>query len=377
MTVSASPGIGFAFALQSAKGSAVSDTSDFKRQRVIQAQLGAVQQAGQFPQEVGGGYHSGGLYKSAIAAQGSVRMMPRLEGDMGYLLKALLGAPEASGTSDTGWYETSFKPADSVCSHPWLTARKFVPNCTAADQLGEEISDAKLNAFSLSVRPGQPAMLDLGLLGISSQFVDAATASAWGDAMEAYEGTDSVILGGVNGTQALLGDIAGVDLGGGAGSEFSVPALDIQLNVQNRFSGEGITPELVIGSLQMDDLILLGQTISFTLTYKWKDPNLYKAVYAWDGGTSVGNSPTAKMLKTDVTLTFKSANVLTAGVNEQLQFVLNSCSLQCPNGIVLSGGQYVTIQVQGVCEIAATPDAYATVKLKNGVAYTDLGVSYT
>jgi len=381
MTQSASPGIGFAFALQDAKGAPVTANADFKRMRVIQAMLGSQQAMDQLPQEVGGGYHTNAMYKVYVAGAGAVRALARLEGDLGYLLNAAFGAPEASGASDTGpVYTTTFKPIVDPCDHPWLTARKFIPNCTqVSDYIGEEISDAKLGAMAFSVGAGSPGVMDLALLAINSAFVPATSASDWPDEMEAYEGTDSVVMASVTGTNALLAGIAGVDLGDGTAADFGVPTIGMQLSIANRYSGDGVRPELVIGSLGMDDLVLLGQTISFQLTYKWKNPQLYQAIYAFNGaGNAVGLTPTSLPLKTPVTITLRSPRYVgTSEVREEINFLLNSCTLDCPRGVVLSGGAFVTMQINGIAEIAATPDAYATITLINGTPYTDLGVVYT
>lgn len=381
MTQSASPGIGFAFALQSAKGAPETDNANFKRMRVIQAMLGSQQAMDQLPQEVGGGYHSNAMYKVYVAGVGAVRALARLEGDIGYLLAGALGLPQASGASVAGpVYTTTFKPVNDYCAHPWLTARKFIPNCTqVSDYMAEEISDAKVSAMSFAIGAGSPGMMDLALLAINSAFVDASSASAWPTEMGAYEGTDSVVMASVTGTQALLTAIAGVDLGDGVNTDFGVPTIGIQLSIANRYSGDGVRPELVVGKLGMDDLVLLGQTISFQLTYKWKNPQLYKAIYAFQGaGNAISNTPTTQPLKTPVTITLRSPRYVgTSTTYEELSFLLNSCTLDCPQGVVLSGGSFVTMQVNGVAEIGATPDAYATITLKNGTPYTDLGVTYT
>ncbi|MFA5379170.1 MAG: hypothetical protein WC455_25670, partial [Dehalococcoidia bacterium] len=342
MTQSASPGIGFAFALQSAKGAPETDNADFKRMRVIQAMLGSQQAMDQLPQEVGGGYHSNAMYKVYVAGVGAVRALARLEGDIGYLLAGALGLPQASGASVAGpVYTTTFKPVNDYCAHPWLTARKFIPNCTqVSDYMAEEISDAKVSAMSFAIGAGSPGMMDLALLAINSAFVDASSASAWPTEMGAYEGTDSVVMASVTGTQALLTAIAGVDLGDGVNTDFGVPTIGIQLSIANRYSGDGVRPELVVGKLGMDDLVLLGQTISFQLTYKWKNPQLYKAIYAFQGaGNAISNTPTSQPLKTPVTITLRSPRYVgTSTTYEELSFLLNSCTLDCPQGVVLSGG---------------------------------------
>ena len=92
MTQPSSPGMGLAFAVQTGKGVPVTNHASYRRARVNNASLGIQQSVGRFPQEVGGTYHPGGEYKEFMAGAGNVNWSPRLEGDIGYLLYALMGS---------------------------------------------------------------------------------------------------------------------------------------------------------------------------------------------------------------------------------------------------------------------------------------------
>lgn len=383
MTQSSSPSIGFAFALQSAKGSPVTNAADFRRMRAVSAMVGSQQAMDQLPQEVGGGYHSSAMFKQFVAGVGAAQFLPRLEGDLAYLITSTLGSPRASGEDlGDGVYKTIWDPANDYCTHPWLTARKYIPTCETdvSTYMAEEISDAKAQALNFTLAAGSPAMANFSLLAINSAFVDGATASDWPDEMQAYEDTDSVIMGSVTGTGALLKAITGVDLGEGAATDFGIPAINLQVGITNRFSGEGVRPELVLGKLGMDDLVLLEQTMAFQLTYKWKNPSLYKAVYAYQGsGNAVSTSPTSQPLTTEVEITMRSPRFAgsSSSVYEELKIKLAECTIDCPQGVVLTGGQFVTMTVTGIAKIQNTPSEYATIELVNGEDYTDLGVTYS
>lgn len=376
MTQSSSPGIGFAFGLQSAKGSHLSNASNFRKMRVLSAQLGPNQGMEQLPQEVGGGYHTGASYKQFVAGTGQVRMLTRLDASMGQLLKAAIGSPSASGTSGTGFYRTTFRPVDNYCNHPWLTARSFIPNCTPADAIGQEIKDAKLAQLGITLQAGSPGLTELALLGLDSGFVAAATASTWDTAMQAYEGTDSVVMSSVSGGGAILESMTGLNLGAGTASDFAVPTVSLQFAIQNKFSDGGIRDELVIGSLQMDDLALISQTMSFQLVYKWRNPALYQAIYALTKSGSnygVSTTPTPLVLQDTITIKLLSPRMLGAE-QERLEIELHNVSLET-QGVTLQSGQFITMPVSGTASIGASPSAYATFTWYSEDPFTE-GVTY-
>ena len=377
MTESASPGIGFAFAVQSAKSVPETVDANFKKVRTLTANLGAQQALGQFPPEVGGTYHPGGRYKMYSAGIGQVRMHPRLEGDIGYLLYALLGGVTASGTSDAfGVYTTTFNPRNDICSHPWMTARRFIPNCTVGKEEGEELQDAKISVMTWTMAAAAPAVLDMGLLSINASW--ASDASDWPTGMDAaYEGTGSVAM--APGTlKPVIGAVAGIDVGAGVAVDFSIPTIQFRLQIINSFSGDGIRPELVIGDYEMDDLVLLGQRAQFDMIYKWKDPYLARAIQRY-GHNAYTWSP--QVFATDVTFAIKSPTLVGTSPTqyETIIFTLAKVSLECPDGIVQSGGDFLTMRITGSAESQATAAAYMTAQLINGHAYTDLPdvVTYT
>jgi len=370
MTESASPGIGFAFGIQSAKGVPVTTGSDFKKMRTLSANLGGQQALGQFPPEVGGTYHPGGRYKMYNAGMGQIRMHPRLEGDIGYLLYALLGGVTASGTSDAfGVYTTTFNPRADLCSHPWMTARRYIPNCTPGQEEGEELTDAKISVMTWTMAAAAPAVMDMGLLSIGTSY--ASDASDWPTEMSAaYETTEHIAM--APGTLApIIGAVTGIDVGGGVNTDFSIPTIQFRLQIINSFSGEGVRPELVIGSYYMDDQVLLNQRAQFDMVYKWKDPKLARAIQRY-GHAAYTWSPT--VFATDVAFTIRSPKLVGTSTTqyEQVTFTLAKCALEAPEGIVQSGGDFLTMRVTGSAEAMPTAAAYMTAQLVNGQAYTDL-----
>jgi len=375
MTQSTSQGVGLAFAIQAAKGSIVTNGASFHKIRVNNANLGAQQGIGRFPIEVGGTYHPGGSFKQWYAGAGNVTWAPRLESDIGYLLYMLMGSAASAGSAlADGVYQTTFRPRTDFCNHPWMTARRFIPNCTPGLEQGEYLGDAKVSAMQLTLGAGDPAAMAMSFLSLDTG--SASDASDWDTAMTAnYEDTDSVILASAS-SSPIFKAVSGIDLGDGVGVDFSVPTIGLQLVIANQFSADGIRPELVVGSQQPDDAVLLGQTATFQITYKWKDPKLYRAIYNY-GHASYAWSPT--ILKTQVEFEMKSPQLAgtSATQYETLKFTLARCGLECPQGITLMGGGFLTMIVTGQAETLQTAEEYATAVLTNGKNYTDLSVTYT
>ena len=375
MTQSTSQGIGLAYAIQAAKGTPITAGASFKKVRVNTANLGAQQGIGRFPIEVGGTYHPGGSFKQWYAGAGNVTWAPRLEGDIGYLLYMLMGSAASSGSAlADSVYQTTFRPRTDFCNHPWMTIRRFIPNCVAGQEQGEYLGDAKMSAMQLTLGAGDPAAMSMSFLALDTG--SASDASDWDTAMTAeYEDTDSVILASAS-SSPIFKAISGIDLGDGVGADFSIPTIGFQLVVANQFSADGIRPELVVGSQQPDDAVLLGQTATFQITYKWKDPKLYRAIYNY-GHASYAWSPT--IAKTTVEFEMKSPQL--AGVSatqyETLKLSLTRCGLECPQGITLTGGGFLSMIVTGQAETQQTAEEYMTAVLTNSKDYTDLGVSYS
>jgi len=286
------------------------------------------------------------------------------------LLYSLMGDVQASGTSDAfGVYTTTFLPTNDVCTHPWMTLRRFLPNCTAGLEEGEELVDTKFSSMTFTMSAASPAIMDMGFLSITGSW--ASDASDWDTTMDAaYETTDHIAM--APGTlKPVIGAVAGIDVGGGVNTDFSVPTIQFRLQIINSFSGDGVTPELVIGDYGMDDLVLLGQRAQFDLVYKWKDPYLARAIYR-NGHNAYTWSPT--VFTSDVTFAIKSPHLVGTSTSqyETLQFTFAECSLECPDGIVQSAGDFLTMRITGVAQVQSTPAAYMSAVLINGHAYTDL-----
>jgi hypothetical protein len=88
MTVTGQNG-SFGFGLQSAKGTLA---TTWYRHRANDINFGPVQDMRSFPLEVGGIVTPTGPYKAGVFVAGGATIQPRMEGDLGWLLKGAFGA---------------------------------------------------------------------------------------------------------------------------------------------------------------------------------------------------------------------------------------------------------------------------------------------
>ncbi|MFW6135955.1 MAG: hypothetical protein ACOC7N_03950 [Chloroflexota bacterium] len=90
----------------------------------------------------------------------------------------------------------------------------------------------------------------------------------WENTFESYEGVPITPVGSV----AL-----------GAAAQ---PATNVIIDLTNRYAT--VMEEWVVGSYYPDDFVLQEQTLTVQWTYKWKNPDLYKAVFYGDNRDVAG-----------------------------------------------------------------------------------------
>ena len=78
---------------------------------------------------------------------GGATLSPRMEGDFGWILKALMGACTTTGSVNAG-YTHVFKFAASQSSIPWVGARKLIPGPVP---LGEAGKDCKIASVRFNI----------------------------------------------------------------------------------------------------------------------------------------------------------------------------------------------------------------------------------
>src|SRR3972149_11587005 len=78
----------FSFGQQAAKGTIA---ATWYRHKAMDINLGAAQDLRTFPLECGGGLTPTGAYKAGAFSAGGATVNPRLAGDIGWILKGLMG----------------------------------------------------------------------------------------------------------------------------------------------------------------------------------------------------------------------------------------------------------------------------------------------
>jgi hypothetical protein len=235
--------------------------------------LGTIQDQQIFPLEVGGIIVATGAYKQAHFFGGDIDMLPRLEGNFGYLLEALLGAvdtqadEDADGGSVTGLNSHFFTFASDSFSIPWLSARSLRPGVEAADYIGETGFDCKVAMMRFTVPQMGKMQVRMGLVGRDSYLDEAPS---WTYTNADFEEAGSVPEAG-RGSFSI------------AGTEF--PAMGCVIDVVNNLT----TPqqEMILGSFNPDHFVPLTRGCTIRFTYKWSNPDFYQQILT---GTASGET---------------------------------------------------------------------------------------
>jgi hypothetical protein len=245
----------FAYGPQTGMGSIA---TTYYRHRATMAGVGAVQDMRNLPLEIGGALNPTGAYKGGVFGGGGVELTARLENVLGWLLYAAAGSASVqTATPESGMYRHVFVPVPQSSQAKWITLRQKTPGVNT--DIGEVITDSRVTAMRIMATPRMPLTMQLGFIG-REPTMDASVGS-WAYA-NAYEDDHSV---------ALANQGASITLDG-------VPnkAVAVGIDLINQYT----TPdeEAIIGSAYPDDFVLLSQTLVFTWTYKWSDPDLYRSI---------------------------------------------------------------------------------------------------
>lgn len=347
MTVAASQGV-IGWGGQTAKGTLA---TTWYRHKAVQVETGAQQDVRQFPQEVGGGFHPTGAYKRMGFAAGQVVMHPRLQDVIGWLLYAGVGGLSTiSGTPEAGMYRHQITPPSDFCDMKWISVRKEVPaGCdVGSENLGEILKDVRVGGIRFAAEAGGLAQMAATFVGrepkLSETGVDTWT---WDNSYEDKEGVPT----------AAASDQ--VDVGG-----TTYAATNIIVDIQNQFT----TPdeELIIGSYYPDDMILQQQVMNVRWTYKWEDPELYKAIVSGTEVEAAGEIDWSPTVHTDsFTAAFKSPGNATGMSNPwRIEFYAPEMVWQAAGSPRLVGGGWLSLEFQGIAQEPTSGDTFR-VRLDN------------
>lgn len=260
-----------AFALQSGRlgGECVPTGSDFYFHRASMVDFGPQDMTDTLPQEVGGGLFPVYTYKNGAFSAGAISVEMRLKKNIGYLLSACSGSVATASATGASATKHTFSPGvTDHTSMKWLSLYRYVPAAAGYNGVTEGHADCRLPQMNLVVPQMGPARAEF-------TFVGRVPSIATGESAVTKNFEDGSTLGlshsgSVAFTAAVLNDTSFSTLTTGATFIGGV------VNIVNNFT----TPqqEMIIGDVYPDDLAVLGRTATITLTYKWRDPALYRAI---------------------------------------------------------------------------------------------------
>lgn len=157
---------------------------------------GVNQPVAQLPLEAGRSIIIRGAYKSGLWGGGAFNLIPRLDGDLGYMLLALLGRTkmikdrDLDGAVKEGVNVHEFFYDDTETNLPYFTTRRKLPSETASKILGEVVFDNRLQNVEFTLPSSGPLSASTDMLGRRPAWDDNP---AWAD--PTYDDDDSFMVG--------------------------------------------------------------------------------------------------------------------------------------------------------------------------------------
>jgi len=358
MAVTAQAGI-FSFGGQSAKGTVA---STFYQHRAADIDLATVSDDRLGPPEVGGLPTPTIPYRAGVLATGGATINPRLENTFGWLLHGAVGSWSATtdenvfGTATTNMYNHEFVFATQAGYVPWMSFRKHIPGAAAdgSEDLGEIFLDSKIIALTIALPNDGLISTRVDVLGRESEFVEDPS---WTYGNTQMEDWDSIPIGCVTG--GFLQVPSGTEL----------PVVQATVTLTN--APLDIRQEKVFGSPYIEDVTIVGRSLTVDMLVKWEDPDLYQSIIT---GSTTGTQWTAAPFTSDLdiyavsTLDAPTTNPATPW---QLRVRASEVMYQQVGGIRLAGNNALMQRITGTA-IASTQE-YVTINLGNTVnstAYT-------
>jgi hypothetical protein len=351
MAVTAQAGI-FGFGPQSAMESAA---TDFYRHKATLIDLGVMDDIRVGPLEIGSGPFPTFPYKAGYVVGGGVDLQPRLESSLGWLLYATLG-DLSTGAPVDGVYPHTFKPLAADQSFVrWMSLRKYIPmkeGDTDTD-LGELYTDCKPVGLSLTLPNAAPITARWDFIGRTFALVPDIAAWTWENT---YEDWQSIPVGCETGGYIRF-------TGGGMTAE-ELPIVGARVNFANQ--NLDLAQEKVYGTPELEDITILQRQMSFDVTVKWNNPELYRAILT---GSKTGSVWSSRPLTGEMAIATVGTGLAGSSPTQKFELDITSASImwQMNAPITLAGGRAVIMRFTGT---SLEPDAgnYVEFLLKNDTA---------
>jgi len=261
---------------QTAKG-AVATT--FYRYRALRVGGGAVTLTEQMPPEIGGVPLPDGAHKLGTYYAGVADMIPRLEGDFGWLLYAACGAVSSvSDVPEAGLYTHIFRMDTSdYLALKWMTVRRIIPGPAGGANSGEAALDTRIAGVMLNFAANARLTARVQTLGRVPSSSDDVSLWDW---VDDPEGPTSIPTS-VN--ESGYFKIPDFQAGG-------LPTQLVRVTLGNTVTQP--QQEFVIGSPYPEDFTALYRNVAIDVDYKWEDEDLYLQLIANGAtGASIAWSP--------------------------------------------------------------------------------------
>lgn len=345
MTVLAQTGA-FGWGIQTAKGTLA---TVWYRHKANDINFGTQQDLRTFPLEVGGGITPTGAYKGGAFIAGGATFQPRLEDQLGWMIKALMGAVATTpDTPEVGVNEHIFKFATDVSSLPWISVRKLVPGTA---KLGEIGKDCKVTTMRFNFPQNGILQARMDAVGREPTLAETAAVDAW-TWFAANEDYVSVPI------TCTTDAFVKVPASGSA-----LPVVNLSVTMANNLTSP--QQEMIIGSPYPDDFVPVSRAATIQATVKWADPDLYQQIVT---GSAGGTAWSATPYVTDFQAKVTSPGVIGATATKYTLIIDAERVMWSAGGPpVLAGGEMVMMPLVGTV-IEPTSGEYLTFTVLNEAA---------
>lgn len=351
MAVTAQTGV-LSFGPQSAKGT---PTTAFYRHRAADIDLSTASDDRLGPPEVGGINTPTIPYRAGVLVAGGATINPRLEDTIGWLLQGAFGAWSVStvaedvfGTTDTGVSHHTFTFASDTGFVPYMSFRKHIPGELAADVVEEIYQDCKIINLAIALPNDGLINARVDVLGRIPGY-SYTNYTEYENEMEDYQ---SIPIGSVVGGYLQI-------------PTFSATALPVTAaNVTLTNAPLDIRQEKSFGSPYLDEVTVVGRSLTVDMVVKWKDPDLYASIITGATNETVW---TAAPFVSDLDIyTLSTNNIPTRNTPYQLRVQAPEVMYQVQGGIRLAGNNAVMMRIVGTA-IAPSSGDYCQIDMCNEV----------
>lgn len=344
MAVTAQAGV-FSFGAQTGKGTL---SATFYQHRASDIDLATISDDRLGPPEVGGVPVPTIPYRAGVMAAGGAMINPRLENTLGWLLYGALGA--VTSTVDTDVFEVAstganhhiFKFATAQGFVPYMSFRKEVPGELTANDVGEQFQDCKIVSLAIAFPNDGLITSRVDVLGRAAGTNFDHSPDAWSYENTEFEAYPSIPIGSVTGGYLKIPD-------------FSATALPVTAaNITLTNAPLDIRQEKNYGSPYLDEVTIVGRSLTADLILKWKDPELYAKIIT---GATDGTNWTAAPFVSDLDIYALSPNDISGAITSPYELRVEAPLMmyQVQGGIRLAGNEAVMLRVTGTA-IAGTED---------------------